>query len=337
VKLRPLALCGALTLVLAACGGATDPATAPTADTTTTTTAPTTTEPARTQDAGAGVAGARIAEPAAPAGEGTLADIALRAGEEPVRFEGTVTVTVAATPGAGPEGPVELAMSGEIDGPGDAARVVVDMSALADAALGAEEGELPPGFSELFAEPMEMITIADRAWMRFALLNLLFGVPTPWVELPADAAGEITGDMGLGNQALSPSGLLERFRDADARVEELGAEDLRGIATTRYRLLIDVVALAGQLPEEKRAQLEAELAGHDEVPIELWVDGDGRLHRYVMELSAGDPAQDQVHTVVEVDFFDHGSPVTIASPPADQVTTLDDLDAPLGGGPGSGG
>lgn len=335
---RPIALLAALALLVAACGGdSTDEAT--TADDTATTAAgdevetdstdaPGTTEAPSTETteaegatAGEGVAGERT----------TVGEIALRAdATESSRFEGTVTVA------AGPEmpEPAEMTLTGAVDPASDSARIELDLSDLATAALGAEGAEgLPEGMAGLFDEPLEVITIGDTSWMRWPFLGLLTGAETEWVELPPEEAGSVTSSFGVGDEITSPTAFLDQLRDAEAEVTELGTEEVRGVETTRYRLLVDLAALSADVTEEERAELEEGIGGLErtDVPIEIWVGEDGRLYRYSMELDAATQGGAPGAAAVRFEFFDHGADVEITPPPADQVTPLEDLGGSLGG------
>jgi hypothetical protein len=320
VPTRLLALLAALALLISACGDADDSA-APADDTTTTTAADTDTETTE----GTAPAG----DTPAPGETRTLADIALRAEPEPSRFEGTITV-VGAT-GADMEGPVEIRLSGAVDPEADSTQMAMDMAALVSAAMEAEAGgAVPPELADLFTDPFEIITIGETTWLRFPLFTMMLGTEAgQWLEIPEDEAGDLTAGFGLGDQANSPTAFLEQFRDAEVDVEELGTATVRGVETTHYRLLIDVDAVAAQLPPEEQAEMEATFGGQDLLPVEVWVGDDGRLYRYRSELTsamADDP--DVESAVMEVEFFDYGAEVAIAPPPADQVTRLDDLGAP---------
>lgn len=316
MNFRPLALLTALALVLAACGGDSDDAAPATTEATTTTTTTTADDGATTTTSAA---------PEQPDGERIrFGDIALqRQSEESARFEGVLTIVGA--PGSDLPGPIEILMSGATDMPNDASTVSIDMSRIVEAALAGEGGEAPPGFEQLFEEPLEVITIGDTSYMRWALLAMMTGAETEWVQLPPDDTGNVTGQFGLGSAATSPTQFLDQLADAETEVEVLGQETIRDQETTHYRMLVDVEQLSQDLTPEERAQLEQDLGTLDQaMPIELWIGDDGRLYRYSFETS--NPEQPEVESVTAViDVFDHGAELDIEPPPADQVTPMDDL------------
>lgn len=321
MRFRPLALLTALALVLAACGGSSDDDAAPA--TTAPTTATTTTDDSATTTTSALAQGTEDDDPAPTSGDRTrFGDIALqRQSEESARFEGVLTIVGA--PGSDLPGPIEILMSGATDMPNEASTVSIDMSRIVEAALAGEGGEAPPGFEQLFEEPLEVITIGDTSYLRWALLSVMTGVETEWVQLPPDDTGNVTGQFGLGSAATSPTEFLDRLADAETEVEVLGQETIRDHETTHYRMLVDVEQFSQDLPPEERAQLEQDLGTLDQaLPIELWIGDDGRLHRYSFETT--NPQQPEVESVTAVvDVFDHGSQLDITPPPADQVTPMD--------------
>ena len=308
---RLLALLPALALLVGACGGSSDDDAAPDATAETSTTA---------DEAG----GERR----------TVGDIALAADQqEPSRFEGKMTMVPGT--GAGFNEPVDIAMSGALAPAEQASHISIDMSDLARVAMaGQDSSGVPEGFAEMFEEPLETITIGETVWMRFPLFTMFLGVEEgKWVEIPPDQASELTSGFGLGEQVSSPTAVLEQFRDAEAEVEELGTETVRGVETTHYRLVVDVAAMVEDLPAEERAQAEQELGGVEQFPVEVWVGEDGRLYRYRADLTPEmiqGQSQDVESATVEMEFFDYGEDVGVTAPPADQVTQMDDLAGTLG-------
>ena len=94
--------------------------------------------------------------------------------------------------------------------------------------------------------------------------------------------------------------------------EELGDEEVRGSATTHYRVKLD--------PKD----LSRELGGRplDEAggpfPVDVWADDEGRLRRIRL-------VEEETATLL-YDFFDFGVSVDVERPPADQVVTQAEFD-----------
>ena len=75
---------------------------------------------------------------------------------------------------------------------------------------------------------------------------------------------------------------------------------------------------------------EAGPMGFDELPMDFWIDAQGRMHRYLFELDGSgldDLAADEEfeYMRVQFDFSGFGERVTIEPPPASDVTDVADL------------
>ena len=81
-------------------------------------------------------------------------------------------------------------------------------------------------------------------------------------------------------------------------------------------------------PDEYAQQLEqfAAVMG-DEMPVDVWIDGDGLLRKLHMDMSVSEAGQ-SVAMGVEMEMFDYGADVHVEAPPADQVS---DMGSMLGG------
>ncbi len=335
--MRLLALVLASIVALAACGDSavtttdppvtttpspatTEPApttTAPPATTTTARPATTTTAPPTTTS----VPSTTTSAAGQPADAATAAAVqaALAAGAEvPTgRMEGSFQII--GLEGAPPGTDVAFTFSGAFDNTIPATTFVMDLGELAAAA----GDEIPPGFEDLFAE-MEIRQIGDTAYMRFPFFTEFLGVPTEWVSFPSGSAdptaGIVAGTPG------NPADVLGAFDSAGATVLEAGPDPIRGFDTTRYVLIFDVEELAATADPEDLAALE-ELGplGVEEFAVDVWIDPDGLLHRFEMTFDGsqlGDAAESGgfERMTMRFDILDHGAPVEIVAPPADQVT-----------------
>ena len=244
----------------------------------------------------------------------------------PGRFEATFTI-VPADSGAG-LGEVEMQIEGAFDPATESARILMDLGSLMAQAPADELEDIPPEMLAIFEEPMEIITVGDTSYMKWGFLNVFLGADG-WVELPADETGAVTSEFGFGGNTGSPADLLDQLRDAEAEVEELGRESIRGVETTHYRALLDLEKLAENLPPEERAELEGQFGteGINEFPIELWVSDEGLVHRYLMEIDATSlPDNEDVDSMTMLfEMFDYGVPVEILPPDPSEVTPIDEL------------
>ena len=142
--------------------------------------------------------------------------------------------------------------------------------------------------------------------------------PKPWFKL--DRADEdVTLDTLLFPfPFIEPGRLLAGFQGVSGAVESLGEETVRGVPTSRYRLTLDLARLIETAPARDRAKLRKELEQRQAKtePVEVSIDDAGlaRRLRFVVD---SDP--------VTIDFFDFGIEVDVEAPPADQVSSFDDL------------
>ncbi|MBW3537265.1 MAG: hypothetical protein KY395_05775 [Actinobacteria bacterium] len=153
----------------------------------------------------------------------------------------------------------------------------------------------------------------------------------PWVKFDLEALGEDgQGPVPALNPASNdPRGVLDALRGVSGEVEEVGAEDIRGVATTHYRAEVDLDKAQAEVPEERRADFEifSEQLGIDTLPIDVWVDDEGRARRFSYELetpAAGETPASAVNLVI--DLYDFGVEVDVQPPPSAEVTDYGELD-----------
>ncbi len=332
-KVRVLTTFAALMLVIGACGDG-DTATETTAvaaatDTTatpaTTTAAPETTvteAPATTTTA----APATTTTATSGGGNGALAEfqaaIADTAAATSGRMEGSFAVTGLEGAPAGTD--FTMPFSGAFDNAAGTFSFVMDMSGIASIA----GEELPPGFEDLFGE-LEVRQVGDVAYMRFPFFSTFLGAETEWLRMPASEAGDAAGGFG-GAAPTNPGDFLSGFEGADATVEELGTESVRGVTTTHFRITFDTEALLEQATPEQRAELEAQgPLPQGEFPMDIWIGDDGFVYRYVVEFDGAavdaQPGEGFEYMTMTFEMYDYNTPVDIAEPDPSNVTDAEEL------------
>ena len=182
---------------------------------------------------------------------------------------------------------------------------------------------------------IEIIFVDGTTYLRWSLFTALFGAETEWVSIAgtgyADALDSVS-DFGLG-EFPSPDELLDFLADVGS-VEEVGTETLRGVETTHYAAVIDLEAVLDTLPAAEFASLESELLERGltslpNIPVELWIDGDGLIRKVALkidfsdfDLAGGDELPGAMSLVIE--FFAFDDEVVIEAPPAGEVTPIDE-------------
>jgi hypothetical protein len=201
--------------------------------------------------------------------------------------------------------------------------------------LSYDMGDLLPGGGDV-----EVIQEGLVVYMKFPS-SARQGLPPgkSWVKFDFEALGEETG-VNLGalsqlNQG-DPSQMLRYLRGASSGVKEVGEEEVRGAETTQYHANVDlrksVEQSIDEVPQELRSGVRAsverviELTGTSKIPVDVWIDDDGRARRIAMEYDVSVPGgASKVHLDLKMDFFEFGVEVDVEPPPAGEVVDIQTL------------
>jgi hypothetical protein len=135
-----------------------------------------------------------------------------------------------------------------------------------------------------------------------------------WIRLDPASLG-ITPQGGSGAlDETNPGSTIGALRGVDD-VTRVGVEDVRGVATTRYRGVIDVSKSLAKLPQALREQLSRmqDVFGNG-WKVDVWVDADGRTRKMAVDVGGS-----KMQMTEEFEFYDFGAPVDLTAPPADDV------------------
>jgi hypothetical protein len=162
-------------------------------------------------------------------------------------------------------------------------------------------------------------------------------VPTEWVKMDlAKIDPKAAAQLGGGGM-VDPSAYVNLFAGA-VDVAEGGAEEVGGVATTRYEGTIDMRRAVDRFPavlgreagtsarkalEESLDQLEA-LGIEARIPFEIWIDDDGlpRRQRIAMDFGGLVPGAEDASMEIQVDFSAFGEPIDIEVPKGREVTDV---------------
>ncbi|OKK08839.1 hypothetical protein AMK33_18155 [Streptomyces sp. CB02400] len=148
----------------------------------------------------------------------------------------------------------------------------------------------------------------------------------PWIKIDLQKAA---ARQGVNNQRIGDPAQTAAYAKAitDKDVTEVGTEKVGGVNTTHYRVSVDVTELPGG--DRMREQIGPTL------PMQVWLDDEGRLRRQQMDMTVKAPAsasakpdsgaapqQLKMSTVME--FSDFGTEVDAEAPPAGQVADMTD-------------
>jgi hypothetical protein len=123
-----------------------------------------------------------------------------------------------------------------------------------------------------------------------------------------------------------PKQFLEMLRELAGTIEVVGTETVRGAETTHYRATVDAESVAKSASEETGQDLGGltdQLVGQSgisEVPIDVWIDGDGVVRKILLDVEATQPGDSAPsRAMLSFELWDIGAPVAIDLPPASEV------------------
>jgi hypothetical protein len=225
------------------------------------------------------------------------------------------------------EGPVTLSGEGAFDYESKQGRLTYDFGDLF-AAL----GQTVPGADE----PVEIVLDGNVFYMKFGLLSNLVPGVKPWIKFDLESLAAQEGLDLSQFQSINqgdPSQMLEYLRAAGS-VEEVGTEEVRGVETTHYEGVIDLDRVAELAPADVRDQVRRsidqlkEQSGLTELPVEVWIDGEGLPARiqysFDGSMLAGGEGEGFT-TIFTMELYDWGTDVSVEPPPASEVTDISEL------------
>jgi hypothetical protein len=242
------------------------------------------------------------------------------AGVESFAYEIDMTYTgLAEVPGAPETMPdqANLAIGGVADvaaGQSQAEMDVTDMLSMMGAGGGDAEG--------FEGASVRTVVDGDTAYVNYGELGSSYGVePDQWLRIGADQlaqnVGSVSGPGGLS--PTDPAGFADLLRgvDADEDVVVQGEEDVRGTGTTHVIATANLEGAIAAAPAERQTGLEQQFGqlGLEEIPVHLWLAGDGLPRRVEVVAEPGDvDSLGGVGLSVVVESYDYGEPVEVEVP-----------------------
>ncbi|HEV2856969.1 MAG TPA: hypothetical protein VGW80_01045 [Solirubrobacterales bacterium] len=139
-----------------------------------------------------------------------------------------------------------------------------------------------------------------------------------WLGLDLSLGDDVSSSFPASGDAREELELLEQTAGG---VDEIGKEDVRGVATTRYRSEISVSESANRLREEgadTMASAVEERGGPAQV--EAWIDAKGLVRRMrIVQSMPGEEGEGPQTTDMRIDFFDFGLEPEIDVPDSNEV------------------
>jgi hypothetical protein len=183
---------------------------------------------------------------------------------------------------------------------------------------------------------VEVVVDSGVIYEKIASLARLTG--KPWLKVDLNALGKLIGVNGVGNlveaQSNDPSQGLAFLGGVRGPIVAVGHERVRDVSTTHYRATVDLELAASRVPAAQQATVQQiiKVMGMHTMPVEVWIDGQGRVRRvrYTYDYSAakipGVPAGSLPKSAdITVEFYDFGVDASISVPANDEVADLSQL------------
>jgi hypothetical protein len=239
----------------------------------------------------------------------------------------------------GADEPFALSGEGAFDTTNERSSFAVDMSSLAKllggfaAGFGGAGAKDLPDFDDPAGWKIEFVQDGDVGYVKLPAIDDQLPDGKTWVR---GTAGDVKAG-GFDFKELDsftrndPRDVLEALRGLSGDIETLGTEELRGVETTHYRVLLDPGALAKRATagNPDATSLLGQLTAQDDiadVPLDVWIDGNGLVRKLSLALEAADQSSGQSGGVsLAFELWDYGEPVEIDVPPASQVVDASSL------------
>lgn len=194
----------------------------------------------------------------------------------------------------------------------------------------------------------ELLLVDDALYMRISVPDGLLDesgseIPDGWLPDGWMTAGRETMELfgiscgpplpgsALDSEACAPPNDLSGMADFVLEAAIVGNEPVRGVETIRVRTALDFKSLmeAALGNDTDGSFLDLVIAMMpSEVPIELWVDDDLRVHRVSMDVTPnlealeeelGEEIDEVPGTIIVMDFYDFGADIVIEAPPPGEI------------------
>ena len=121
----------------------------------------------------------------------------------------------------------------------------------------------------------------------------------------------------------NPAVMLRVLAQQGNTVAALGPSIVDGTSVQGYSVTVNAAALKsrlGRLPSWMQQALSR--VNMRDIGMKVFVDGSGLLRRMTVHMAIATGSSPPVSVDASIDYSDFGSPVTVSSPPADQVVSL---------------
>ena len=201
--------------------------------------------------------------------------------------------------------------------------VKTTVEGITDLATGDSDSTLELSLPGQETQSSQLITEGSMAYIEATAFP---GAPTKarWISIDFEAMGS---QMGINLEAFRQNGAgqLAYLSEVDG-VEEVGTETVGDEETTHYRFSSDLAALAESGPEELRSSFEQliQLTGAEEIPTQVWIDGEDRVRRIVTNLEMDQQGQ-QIAQQSTIELSEFGVEFDVQPPPEKDTVDITEL------------
>jgi hypothetical protein len=157
-------------------------------------------------------------------------------------------------------------------------------------------------------------------YMQLGFLSSQLPGGKQWIKLDVSKLGKAAGvDVGklLSGTQFQPSDLLGMLTSEGAKVQKVGPATVDGVATTHYRVTIDL-AKALQSKGLTSPLLSGITAQMKTATSEVWIGKDGLVRRVKVSYNVPHGAK-AMRMAMTMSLYDYGAHLSIAAPPSSQV------------------
>jgi hypothetical protein len=215
-----------------------------------------------------------------------------------------------------PDSGMRMTMTGGGVFNGESNRARIELAAHMDGA--------PPGFQDF-----ELVMVGEG--MTMYMSSPLFTGELPdgkaWMKVEVGSE-ELEEAQALGQG--DPRQQLDALRAVSGDVATVGQERVRGASTVHYTATLDYRRYADLLRDEgldeaaEEIEQATEVTG-DTMPVEVWIDEQGRVRRFDQVVSMASPGVPESHLRMSVEIYDFGIRPQIELPPEDHVFDATEL------------
>lgn len=155
-----------------------------------------------------------------------------------------------------------------------------------------------------------------------------------WLRVDVGAAAEgqgldleSLGGLGPAGNGDPRQGLAVLNGVVEDGIDEVGDDEVRGVATTHYRARIDLGRAAeriGDFANPEAFDHFVEMLGDDTVRVDVWVDGDDLVRRIRIPVRLPDGAGGGEVTF-SAEYYDFGADIEVPTPDPADVRDLQDI------------